>query len=368
MKNIKKIQYENLSKSNELFFEEYISGFEELLKSGWYILGKNVSDFENNFSRFNKSKYTIGLASGLDALHLSINSLNLAKNSEIIVPSNTYIATILAIINNGLIPVFVEPEIETYNIDPNKIEDKITKKTKAIIVVHLYGKSCDMDPINAIANNYSLFVIEDCAQAHGAKYKGTNVGNFGAFGAFSFYPTKNLGALGDAGAITTDSLANRDNIKRLRNYGSDTKYYNEVLGFNSRLDEIQAYFLSIKLKYLDKITEHKRFLANIYISNISDNFIKPVVSADYYDVYHIFNIRCDKRDELKKYLLKNNIQTEIHYPVAPHKQVALKKIKNLMNTTFPISEKIHETTLSLPISFGTSKNEVMKVCDIINKF
>ena len=368
MKNIEKIAYENLSKSNELFFDEYIFGFEELLKSGWYILGKNVSNFENDFSEFNHSKHTVGLASGLDALHLSINSLNLDKNSEIIVPSNTYIATILAIINNGLIPVFVEPDIETYNIDPKKIKDKITKKTKAIIVVHLYGKSCDMDPILTLANNYSLYIIEDCAQAHGAKYKGVNVGNFGDFGAFSFYPTKNLGALGDAGAITTNSFSHRDNIIRLRNYGSNVKYYNEVLGFNSRLDEIQAYFLSIKLRYLDKITEHKRFLANIYLNNISDNFIKPVVSSDYYDVYHIFNIRCDKRDDLKKYLFKNNIQTEIHYPVAPHKQSALKKIKTLANTSFPISEKIHETTLSLPISFGTTKKDVLKVCEIINKF
>ena len=368
MKNTKNIFYEDLLKSNQLFINEYKNGFEKLLNSGWYILGKNVEKFEKEFSVFNDSKYTVGLASGLDALHLSINSLGLEKNSEIIVPSNTYIATILAIINNGLIPVFVEPNIDTYNIDPFKIEEKISKKTKAIMVVHLYGKSCEMDPINKIANKYSLFVIEDCAQAHGAKYKGTKVGNFGDFGAFSFYPTKNLGALGDAGAITTNNSTYRKNIRRLRNYGSDLKYHNDVIGFNSRLDEIQAYFLLIKLKYLDNITKHKRSLANLYFNNISDKFIKPIKSKDYYDVYHIYNIRCDKRDELKKYLLKNNIHTEIHYPVAPHKQNALKNLSSIKKFNYPISENIHNTTLSLPISFGTTKEEVLRVCEIINKF
>lgn len=368
MKNIDVINYEDLAKSNNLFFEEFLSGFESLLKSGRYILGESVDKFENSFSEFNNSKFTVGLASGLDALHLSINSFNLEKDSEIIVPSNTYIATVLAIINNGFKPVFVEPNIETYNIDPTKIEEKITKKTRAIIVVHLYGKPCDMSPIIDIAKKYSLFVVEDCAQAHGALYKGVNVGNFGNFGAFSFYPTKNLGALGDAGAITTNNINNRDDIRRLRNYGSNKKYYNEVVGFNSRLDELQAYFLYVKLKHLNKITEHKRLLASIYLNNISDNFIKPIVSSDYYDVYHIFNIRCNRRDDLRKYLLKNNIFTEIHYPVAPHNQDALKKMKIFHNTSFPISEKIHNTTLSLPISFGTTENEVFKVCKLINKF
>ena len=368
MKSIKNIDYENLRKSNELFFDDYLNGFEQLLKSGWYILGQNVNDFEKEFSRFNESKYTVGLASGLDALQLSINALNIEKDSEVIVPSNTYIATILAILNNGLIPVFVEPDIDTYNIDPRKIEEKISARTRAIVVVHLYGKACDMDRINAIADNYSLSVIEDCAQAHGAEYKGIKVGNFGAFGAFSFYPTKNLGALGDAGAITTCSPINMEKIKTLRNYGSRVKYYNDVIGFNSRLDEIQAYFLSIKLRRLDEITLHKRFLASIYLDRISDKFVKPVVLPDYYDVYHIFNIRSDKRDDLKQFLLKNGIQTEIHYPVAPHKQKALRNYKTLKDGHYPISELIHETTLSLPISVGTTREEVERVCEVINKF
>lgn len=367
MKNIKKIFYENLEKSNEIFFNEFSEGFDEFLKTGWYILGENVKQFELDFSSFNNSKYTIGVASGLDALHLSISSLNLEKGSEIIVPSNTYIATILAIINNGHIPVFVEPDILTYNIDPKKIENKISINTKAILIVHLYGKSCEMDSIKEIVEKHSLFLIEDCAQAHGAKFKGDTVGNFGDFGAFSFYPTKNLGALGDAGAITTNSLLNNEKIRRLRNYGSDVKYQNDVLGFNSRLDEIQAYFLKIKLRSLNLITDHKRKLAKIYFDNLSNEFIKPVLDDDYYDVFHIYNIRHENRDKIRENLLKNAIHTEIHYPVAPHKQKALKEFSNIINNDFLISEEIHNTTLSLPISFGTTEEEVFRVCESLNR-
>ncbi|MDC0304893.1 DegT/DnrJ/EryC1/StrS family aminotransferase [bacterium] len=362
------IKYENLSASNQPFFDEYKAGFQKFLTDGWYILGDNVKNFENKFSKYNQSKHTVGLASGLDALHLSINALDLDENAEIIVPSNTYIATILAIINNGFIPILVEPNIETYNIDPEKIEGSITNKTGAILVVHLYGKACNMDPILTLAKKYSLAVIEDCAQAHGAMYRGVNVGNFGEFGAFSFYPTKNLGALGDAGAITTGNIAHRDKIRKLRNYGSEVKYYNDIIGFNSRLDEIQAYFLAIKLNHLHQITRHKRKLANLYLENLSEKFIRPVVSEHYYDVYHIFNIRFSQRDDLRKYLAKNLIQTEIHYPVPPHKQSALQCIKGISDSHFPISEEIHRTTLSLPISFSTKEKEVIKVCKILNKF
>ena len=368
MSNIKKIFYENLYKSNESFFNDFSKGFDEFLRSGWYILGENVKEFEGNFSKFNNSNFTIGVASGLDALHLSISSLNLEPGSEIIVPSNTYIATILAIINNGFTPVLVEPDIQSYNIDPNKIEDKITSKTKAIIVVHLYGKACQMDAITNIVKKHSLFLVEDCAQAHGAKFKGDTVGNFGDFGAFSFYPTKNLGALGDAGAITTNNIENNEKIKTLRNYGSDVKYHNKVLGYNSRLDEIQAYFLSIKLKSLNLITEHKRGLAKLYFDNLSNEFIKPVSDDDYHDVFHIFNIRHENRNKIKEYLLNKGIYTEIHYPIAPHKQEALKDFSKIIKSDFPISEEIHNTTLSLPISIGTTEDEVLRVCEALNRY
>ena len=365
MSNIKPIFYENLKELNKEFFPEFKEKFEDFLNSGWYILGETVKTFEENFSTFNNSNFTVGLASGLDALHLAINSLNLDKGSEIIVPSNTYIATILAIINNGHIPVMVEPDIKTYNIDPDLIVAKITKKTKAIIVVHLYGKSCEMDKICSIANEYSIPIIEDCAQAHGSSFKGKNVGNFGDFGAFSFYPTKNLGALGDAGALTMKLESNYQQIRTLRNYGSKTKYYNDLKGFNSRLDEVQAMFLNIKLKKINKITAHKRSLADLYLKNISNNFIKPIVHDDYFDVYHIFNIRHERRDLLKKHLYDNGISTEIHYPVPPNKQKAL---EGYFNNNYPISEEIHRTTLSLPISYATKVEDVERVCEVLNKF
>lgn len=366
-KDIIMIEYENLGKSNEKFFMEYEESFKKTLNSGWYILGKNVSKFENEFANYNNSQFCIGVASGLDALTLSLKALKIESNNEIIVPSNTYIATILSIINNNLKPVLVEPDINTYNIDPDKIEEKITNKTKAIMVVHLYGKACSMDKIMSIAKKYNLYVIEDCAQAHGAMYKNRKVGTFGDFGAFSFYPTKNLGALGDSGAILTKTEEHKSIICKLRNYGSDIKYHNEIIGYNSRLDEMQADFLSIKLKKLDEINNHKRKLANIYMRNLKDDFIKPVVDKEYFDVYHIFNIRHEKRDELKKYLLKNDVKTDIHYPIPPHKQKALTPfIDESMN--YPISEEIHNTTLSLPISYFHTEDDIYNVIEIMNRF
>lgn len=361
------IEYENLRKLNETFFEDYEESFRKTLHSGWYILGDNVKKFEEEFASYNNSRYCLGLASGLDALVLSLNALNLEKDSEVIVPSNTYIATILSIINNGLKPVLVEPDINTYNIDPSKIEEKITKNTKAIMIVHLYGKACDMDKINSIAEKYNLYVIEDCAQAHGAMYKNRKVGTFGDFGAYSFYPTKNLGALGDAGAVLTDNETYKNIIFRLRNYGSDIKYHNEIIGFNSRLDEIQAGFLSVKLRKLDEINEHKRKLANIYLNNLKDDFIKPVVDKDYFDVYHIFNVRHEKRDELKKYLLDNEIKSDVHYPIPPHKQKALRSYIE-ESETYPISDIIHSTTLSLPISYYHTEDDIYRVIEVMNKF
>ncbi len=356
------IEYENLKKVNEKLFDEYQACFEDFLKSGWYVLGRQVSIFEDEFSQFCNVKHTVGVASGLDALVLAIDAFDFPENSEIIVPANTYIATILAIVRNGFKPVLVEPDIYTYNIDPAKIERSITNKTRAILVVHLYGKSCAMKKILEISTKYNLKIIEDCAQAHGAKFKGTKVGGFG-IGCFSFYPTKNLGALGDAGAITCDDDIYKDKIRSLRNYGSHTKYYNDDLGYNSRLDEIQAGFLSIKLKVLDEITSHKRSLAQLYLNNLDDRFIKPVVDGDYFDVYHIFNVRHSDRDALKDYLLKNGVKTEIHYPLPPNKQ---KSMENFIKGDFPISEEIHNTTLSLPISYFHTKDDVLKVISVMN--
>ena len=356
------IEYENLKKVNDKLFEKYTNSFDDFLKSGWYILGNNVSSFEDKFAKFCNSKYCVGVASGLDALILAIDAFEFPKNSEIIVPSNTYIATIMAIVRNGFKPVLVEPDIKTYNIDPLKIEEKVTKNTRAILVVHLYGKACDMQSIDEIAEKYNLEIIEDCAQAHGAKYKGKIVGSFGT-GCFSFYPTKNLGALGDAGAITTQNDELNQKFKSLRNYGSAVKYYNEELGYNSRLDEIQAGFLSIKLQILDDVTNHKRELAQVYLENLSEQFVKPMVDENYFDVYHIFNIRHPQRDELKEYLLANNIKTEIHYPLAPHRQKAM---KGIIDGKYPIADEIHNTTLSLPISYFHTKADVLRVCEVMN--
>jgi dTDP-4-amino-4,6-dideoxygalactose transaminase len=360
------IEYENLKRLNQSFEKEYKIAFADFLNNGWYILGKHVELFESEFAKYNNSKYCIGVASGLDALILSLKVLNLPQGSEVIVPSNTYIATILSIIHNGLKPVLAEPDIETYNIDVSKLEEKITKRTKAIIAVHLYGKISDMQSIMGIAKKYKLKVIEDCAQSHGAKQKNKKSGTFGDLGAFSFYPTKNLGALGDAGAIITDNPEYEKKIRQLRNYGSSVKYYNDIIGYNSRLDELQAAMLSIKLKKIDLINAHKRKLAGIYNSLISNDFIKPTTDKNYFDVFHIYNIRHAKRDKLREYLLSKGIKTEIHYPVSPHKQKALKKM--FSGQKFPISETIHKTTLSLPISYYHSENEIEKVSKALNRF
>ncbi len=362
------IEYENLYKVNKEFMNDYKAKFDEVLNSGYFVLGNNVKNFEQEFQNYLQSGKCLGVANGLDALTLSLlalKNLDMPADSEVIVPSNTYIATILAILNAGLKPVLVEPDITTYNIDPTKIAEKITKKTKAIMPVHLYGKSCDMTPILKIANDNGLVVIEDCAQSHGAMYKGVKTGTFGDFGAFSFYPTKNLGALGDAGAVIFKNYMYYDKVMALRNYGSFKKYYNDYVGINSRLDEVQAGFLSVKLKSLDKINAHKRKLADIYNKNLSDKFIKPIVDDDYFDVYHIYAIRHERRDELKKYLLDNGIKTDIHYPLPPHKQKAM---QGILTGDYPIAEKIHETILSLPISYSNTEAEIYKVVEVMNKF
>jgi dTDP-4-amino-4,6-dideoxygalactose transaminase len=360
------IEYENLKAVNQTLFNRYREAFDNLLNSGWFVLGKQVKDFEQAYAAYCQTRYCVGVANGLDALILSLRALELAAGSEVIVPSNTYIATILAIVHNQLQPVLVEPELDTYNIDPAKIEEKITGKTKAILVVHLYGKLCRMEAINAIADAHGLAVIEDCAQAHGASYKGRKAGNWGDAGAHSFYPTKNLGALGDAGAITCNDEALQKKLMTLRNYGSTVKYHNEMVGFNSRLDELQAAMLKVKLSVLDEINIHKRTLAAIYLAELKEGFIKPVVEDDYFDVYHIFNVRHPKRDALKAYLLGHQVQTEIHYPIAPNKQKAMLGILDKQPT--PLAETIHRTTLSLPISFFHTTEDVERVIELMNKF
>ena len=360
------IPYENLRLSNNSLADEYLNGFREVLQSGWYILGKKVEQFEQAFADYCQVKHCIGVANGLDALILAIKALDLPPGSEIIVPSNTYIATILAIVHNGLKPVLAEPDIDTYNICAETIAPVISSATRAILVVHLYGKCCPMDGIEKLANEHDLFIIEDCAQSHGARFKDQVAGSIGDAAGFSFYPTKNLGALGDGGAITTSNDELSVVFKKLRNYGSDKKYYNELSGYNSRLDELQAAFLLVKLKQLDRLTAHKRKLASLYIAQLKKDFILPNVHPDHFDVYHIFNVRHEKRDLLKDWLHQHEIGTEIHYPVAPHHQQALKHL--FEGLEFPVADEIHATTLSLPCSYCHSEDDVYRVIEVMNAF
>lgn len=360
------VAYENLAKLNQKFEQQFKESFDKFLAKGWYILGDEVKSFEQNFADYCGAKYCIGVANGLDALELGLSVFDFPERSEIIVPSNTYIATILAILNTGNIPVLVEPDISSYNINPTFIESKITDKTKAILVVHLYGQSAQMNEICSIAEKYNLEIIEDCAQAHGATFENKHVGTFGKIGAFSFYPTKNLGALADAGAIITSDEDLYIKLKAFRNYGSEKKYYNKYIGRNSRLDELQAVFLNIKLPYLNKINEHKKKLSAIYNKGLTDKVIKPNYIENGSHVYHIYNIRIDNRDELKTYLLKKGIQTEIHYPVSPNQQEGYRHL--FLDVKIPISEEIHATTISLPISYANTEDEIVYVVETVNTF
>jgi dTDP-4-amino-4,6-dideoxygalactose transaminase len=360
------LDYENLGKLNFPFIEKYKLKFKVFLESGWYILGQELTQFEEKFATYCGAKYCAGVANGLDALTLALRACDFPEKSEIIVPANTYIATILAILNAGHIPVLVEPNIRTYNIDEVLIAAKITAKTRAIMPVHLYGRLCNMPAILEIAAKHGLKVIEDAAQAHGAALHGRKAGAWGDITAFSFYPTKNLGALGDGGAITTDNLEYWQKIRTLRNYGSQKKYYNEVIGVNSRLDELQAVFLQVKLEALDQINSHKNRLAEIYHTELPETkFIKPIVSRDYEHVYHIYNIRHPDRERLKTYLENKGIKTEIHYPIAPNQQPAL---RGIFSEQTPLAEEIHRTTLSLPISFCHTEQDILTVCRALKEF
>ena len=360
------IQYENLAKSNKSFYNEYIAVTKKILSKGSFILSNEVKNFEKKFANYCGVKYSTGVGNGLNALTISLESLNLPKKSEIIIASNVYYASILAIIRAGHIPVLVEPDVNTYNIDVAKITKKITKKTKAIMAVHMFGKSCNMSELIKICNKNKFYLIEDCAQSHGAMFNKKVTGSFGDFGCFSFYPTKNLGCLGDGGSIITNNKKLNDKVRLFRNYGSVKRYQNEIIGDNSRLDEIQAGFLNVKIKYLNKINNHKRKLANIYLYNISENFIKPKIHKDYHDVYYVFSIRTDKRDNLKKYLEKRGVMTDIHYPKPPYQQQSIKSF--FLGQKYPISYELHKTTISLPISYFHTEKDIENVCKMINKF
>lgn len=343
--------------------------YNSVLDKSWFIRGEECKKFEEQFAGYCGVKYCVGVASVLDALILILKAMDIGNGDEVIVPSNTYIATALAVSYNGAKPVFVEPEIETFNINPSKIEEKITSNTKAIIAVHLYGRTADMDAINTIAKKYNLKVIEDAAQAHGAKYKGIKAGSLGDAAGFSFYPGKNLGALGDGGCVTTNDKALAEKIRALGNYGSDYKYHNIYKGVNSRLDEIQAAFLRVKLPNLDRWNEDRRATAKKYFEGIKNPLIKlPLKSTDEFEhIYHVFVIRCDKRDELEKYLNENGIGTLKHYPIPIHEQECYKDL-GIKHGELPIAEEISRTVLSIPMYYGMTEDEINYVIEAINKF
>jgi dTDP-4-amino-4,6-dideoxygalactose transaminase len=364
------IPFLDLKGMNAQYREELIEACIKVIDSGWYIQGSEHKEFEKEFAQYCGAKYAIGVANGLDALTLILRAYKemgmMKDGDEVIVPSNTYIASVLAISQNNLVPVLVEPDINTYLIDSSKIEEKVTVKTKAIMPVHLYGQTCQMDKINAIAKKHNLKVIEDSAQSHGAYFGDKRSGNLGDASGFSFYPGKNLGALGDGGAVTTNNEELANTIKALGNYGSYEKYENIFKGVNSRLDEIQAAMLRVKLRNLDKDVENRKKIANYYLQNIKNkNIILPAVRNEKNHVWHLFVIRAQKRDELQKYLLNNSVQTLIHYPLAPHEQDAYKEWDN---KSYPISEKIHSEVLSLPISGIQDINTTNLVVSILNNW
>ena len=363
------ISFLDLKSINAQYRDELIGACTRVIDSGWYITGNEVTKFEENFAEYCGTKHAVGVANGLEALILTLRAWKemgkLHAGDEVIVPSNTYIASILAISANDLIPVLVEPDLTTYNLCPIKTKAAITDKTKAILPVHLYGQLADMPSLMDIAEQNSLLVLEDSAQSHGASIEGQKAGNWGDASAFSFYPGKNLGALGDAGAVTTndDELANT--LRALRNYGSHKKYENLFQGVNSRLDEIQAAMLNVKLPYLDKEIAHRRQIAKAYLGQINNvNIVLPNQAGEAH-VWHVFVIRCEQRDALQAYLAGQGIQTLIHYPIPPHKQQAY---RDWNNQSYPISEQIHQQVLSLPMGPTLSMQDVDKIINAINKF
>lgn len=363
-----KVLFNNFQPMHKEIEEEIYEKFKEVYKKNYFVLGEEVKRFEESFARFCNQKYCIGCGNGLDALYLILKAYGIGQGDEVIVPCNTYIATALAVSYTGATPVFVEPDIKTYNIQSKNIEDSITKRTKAIIVVHLYGQMADMDSIMNLAKKYNLKVIEDCAQAHGAEFKGKKAGSFGDASAFSFYPGKNLGALGDGGAVLTADENLAFKVKAMRDYGSQKKYYNNYKGINSRLDEIQAAFLTIKLKQLNKWNEYRRNIANVYLENIKNkDIVMPYLCEENNPVWHLFVIRCKERDKIKKYLEEKSVETLIHYPIPIHLQEAYKDLGYKIGD-FPIGEQIASEILSLPIWYGMDKAKIDYVVEVINSF
>jgi dTDP-4-amino-4,6-dideoxygalactose transaminase len=362
-----KVNFNQLDRGYKMFKSEYDNAVIDVLNSGWYILGKKVEEFEERFSSYLGAKYCVGLNSGLDALILAFRSLGIGENDEVIVPANTYIASIIGITENKAKPIFIEPD-SYFNLDPMLIESKITKNTKAILVVHLYGQAARMTEIKKIADKYDLYIIEDCAQSHGAKHDQLVTGLWGDIGCFSFYPTKNLGAFGDGGAIITNNVEIYQNIKLLRNYGSKVKYYNEIIGLNSRLDEIQAALLIVKLNHYEELRKKREIIANYYLENISNKeILLPQKSDNSEHVWHLFVIRTKNRDKLINYLNQFNIDTQIHYPIPPHLSSAYKSL-NFKPGDYPITELYSNTILSLPLFDGISKDECQYVIDKLNLY
>ena len=364
-----KIPFVSFEKMHGEIKADLTKAFSSVLNNNYFIMGKEMTAFEKEFASYLGVRHVISCGNGLDALHIILRAMGVGKGDEVIVPSSTYIATALAVSYAGATPVFVEPVLEAYNIDPARIEEKITAKTKAIMVVHLYGRPVDMDPVLEIAKKHNLKVVEDCAQAHGAKYKGIKVGGIGDAAGFSFYPGKNLGALGDGGAIAT----NDDNVARiaamLRNYGSEIKYQNDYKGYNSRLDEMQAALLRVKLPMLDKWNAHRKYIANRYLNEIKNPLVKlPLPSDDVFDcVWHIFAIRTKDRDGLEKYLAERGIGTLKHYPIPMHLQKAYEDL-GIKKGELPFAEEISATELSLPMYYGMSEEEITYVISCINKY
>ena len=364
------IKFLDIQKLNAQFQNELKESAGRVIDSGWYLMGKELETFEKSYALFCNVNFSLGVANGLDALRLIFKAYIemgvMQKGDEVIVPANTYIASVLAITDNDLIPIFVEPNLETYNLDSNKIEASITGKTKAILAVHLYGQNSIDDQMLEICSNHGLKLIEDGAQSHGAKWNNKISGGIGDAAGHSFYPGKNLGALGDAGAVTTNDKELANVINALRNYGSHKKYENEFQGLNSRLDEIQAALLNVKLSYIQKDIDGRRKAANYYLENIKNSrIILPNVINSQGHVWHLFVIRTDDRDNLQKYLADNGIETLIHYPIPPHKQEAYKEYSHLH---LPITEKIHKEVLSLPLSSITTLEEIQKIVYVINKY
>lgn len=364
-----KVPFLNFSHMHSAVKAEIYDAFNRVYESNWLILGKELESFEAAYAIFNQVDYCVGVSNGLDALHLALRALEISAGDEVIVPSNTYIATALAVTYVGAKPIFVEPKINTYNIDPDLLEQSITDKTKAIMPVHLYGQACEMESIMAVAGKYGLSVIEDNAQAQGASYNNKLTGTWGDASGTSFYPGKNLGALGDAGAVTTANQNIAEMIRMFRNYGSQKKYYNEVVGYNMRMDEIQAAFLSTKLKKLNDWTLERQKIASWYNERLMhlEDVVLPAIAVGSTHVYHLYVIRIKQRDRLQSFLDENGVGTLIHYPIPPHLQGAYQSL-GYCKGNFPISEEIASTCLSLPIWPGMTLSEVDYISDLINKF